>query len=131
MKKEIAPATFAHQFRTRAGLPLYPFCIKNIFLFERVSCTTGRLWLVGVCYFFEQHRDTEFNKESLPWDFTPDNMKLIDACMAKYPANYKQSAMIPMLDIAQQQNEGWIPVSAMNRVRRPHNAMGRAFLVGR
>jgi len=63
-----------------------------------------------------QHRDTEFNKESLPWDFTPDNMKLINACMAKYPANYKQSAMIPMLDIAQQQNEGWIPVSAMNRI---------------
>eukprot|EP00959_Pyramimonas_sp_CCMP1952_P212046 4437667-Pyramimonas_sp.AAC.1 len=63
------------------------------------------------------HRDTEFNNEKLPWDFTPANMKLAQAIMAKYPSNYKQSAMIPLLDIAQQQNDGWLPVSAMNRVR--------------
>merc|ERR1719409_1091514 len=63
-----------------------------------------------------QHRDTEYNNEKLPWDFTPANMKKAEAVMAKYPANYKQSAMIPLLDLAQQQNDGWLPVSAMNRI---------------
>jgi len=63
-----------------------------------------------------QHRDTEFNNEKLAWDYTPENMKLVTDILAKYPENYKQSAMIPMLDVAQQQNDGWLPVSAMNRV---------------
>uniref|UniRef100_A0A6T7YBN2 NADH dehydrogenase [ubiquinone] flavoprotein 2, mitochondrial n=1 Tax=Pyramimonas obovata TaxID=1411642 RepID=A0A6T7YBN2_9CHLO len=63
-----------------------------------------------------QHRDTEYNNEKLPWDFTPANMKKAEAVLAKYPDNYKQSAMIPLLDLAQQQNDGWLPVSAMNRI---------------
>ena len=34
----------------------------------------------------------------------------------RYPSNYKAAAVIPLLDIAQQQNDGWLSVSAMNRV---------------
>ena len=36
--------------------------------------------------------------------------------LSQYPSNYKQSAVIPLLDLAQQQHGGWIPVSAMNEV---------------
>ena len=36
--------------------------------------------------------------------------------MSRYPSNYKQSAVIPLLDLAQQQNEGWLSLAAMNRV---------------
>lgn len=39
--------------------------------------------------------------------------------LAKYPANYKQSAMIPLLDLAQQQNAGHLSVSCMNKVCAP------------
>jgi Thioredoxin-like [2Fe-2S] ferredoxin len=36
--------------------------------------------------------------------------------MSRYPTNYKQSAVIPVLDLAQQQNGGWLSLAAMNRV---------------
>lgn len=33
-----------------------------------------------------------------------------------YPEGHKQAAVIPMLDLAQRQNGGWLPLSAMNKV---------------
>jgi NADH dehydrogenase (ubiquinone) flavoprotein 2 len=36
--------------------------------------------------------------------------------VSRYPSNYKQSAVIPLLDLAQQQNEGWLSLAAMNKV---------------
>ena len=36
--------------------------------------------------------------------------------LAKFPTNYKQSACIPLLDLAQKQNKGWLTLAAMNRV---------------
>ncbi|KAI7842350.1 hypothetical protein COHA_003990 [Chlorella ohadii] len=38
--------------------------------------------------------------------------------MSRYPTNYKASAVIPLLDLAQQQNEGWLSLAAMNRVAK-------------
>lgn len=38
--------------------------------------------------------------------------------LANYPINYKASAMIPILDLAQKQNKGWLSLSAMNKVTR-------------
>jgi NADH dehydrogenase (ubiquinone) flavoprotein 2 len=38
--------------------------------------------------------------------------------LAHYPTNYKQSAVIPLLDLAQQQNEGWLSLASMNRVAK-------------
>jgi NADH dehydrogenase (ubiquinone) flavoprotein 2 len=64
-----------------------------------------------------QHRDTETNNEGIKWDFTKNNYKLVNDLLAKYPANYKQSAIIPLLDLAQQQNNGHLAVSCMNKVR--------------
>lgn len=36
--------------------------------------------------------------------------------MSHYPRNYKASAVIPLLTLAQNQNKGWLPLSAMNKV---------------
>ena len=36
--------------------------------------------------------------------------------LGKYPDNYKRAAMIPLLDLAQRQSGGWLPLSAMHKV---------------
>lgn len=36
--------------------------------------------------------------------------------MSHYPTNYKASAVIPLLTLAQTQNKGWLPLAAMNKV---------------
>lgn len=36
--------------------------------------------------------------------------------IAKYPKKYERAALIPLLDIAQRQHNGWLPLSAMNKV---------------
>ena len=41
--------------------------------------------------------------------------------LARYPANYQASALIPLLDLAQQQNAGWLSLAAMNRVAKVLN----------
>merc|ERR1711907_301166 len=68
-----------------------------------------------------QHRPDVRNDPNMPWDFTDDNYAQIDRIINKYPLNYKQSAVMPLLDLAQrQQGEngrgGWLPLAAMNKV---------------
>eukprot|EP01114_Cavostelium_apophysatum_P007988 TRINITY_DN2022_c0_g1_i1.p1 TRINITY_DN2022_c0_g1~~TRINITY_DN2022_c0_g1_i1.p1 ORF type:complete len:260 (-),score=33.20 TRINITY_DN2022_c0_g1_i1:61-840(-) len=67
------------------------------------------------------HKDAPNNNESTPFDFTLENYDVIKQILAKYPANYEKSAMIPLLDIAQRQNGGWLPLSAMNKVAKVLN----------
>ncbi|KAJ6399372.1 hypothetical protein OIU77_020006 [Salix suchowensis] len=46
------------------------------------------------------------------------HLKEVKEILSHYPSNYKQSVVIPLLDLAQQQHEGWLPVSAMNAVAK-------------
>ncbi|XP_024368381.1 NADH dehydrogenase [ubiquinone] flavoprotein 2, mitochondrial isoform X2 [Physcomitrium patens] len=62
------------------------------------------------------HVNTPDNNPDLKWDFTPANMEKVKELLSHYPKNYKQSAVIPLLDLAQQQQGGWLPVQAMNRI---------------
>ncbi|CAM6092532.1 unnamed protein product [Calypogeia fissa] len=62
------------------------------------------------------HLNTPDNNEKIKWEFTPANMERVKEILSHYPKNYKQSAVIPLLDIAQQQQGGWLPVAAMNKV---------------
>eukprot|EP01116_Phalansterium_solitarium_P015686 TRINITY_DN3488_c2_g3_i1.p1 TRINITY_DN3488_c2_g3~~TRINITY_DN3488_c2_g3_i1.p1 ORF type:complete len:279 (+),score=47.96 TRINITY_DN3488_c2_g3_i1:48-839(+) len=64
------------------------------------------------------HFNTADNNESTPFDFTDENMKEAKKILAKYPANYQRSAVIPLLDLAQRQNGGWLPLSAMQKVAK-------------
>ncbi|XP_061451518.1 NADH dehydrogenase [ubiquinone] flavoprotein 2, mitochondrial [Rhineura floridana] len=61
------------------------------------------------------HRDTPENNPSTPFDFTPENYKRIEAIVNNYPEGHRSAAVIPVLDLAQRQN-GWLPISAMNKV---------------
>jgi NADH dehydrogenase (ubiquinone) flavoprotein 2 len=36
--------------------------------------------------------------------------------MALYPEGHKSAAVIPLLDLAQRQHGGWLPIAAMNKV---------------
>ena len=38
--------------------------------------------------------------------------------MSRYPENYKQAAIIPLLDLAQRQCGGWLPLAAINKVAK-------------
>ena len=39
----------------------------------------------------------------------------IEAVVKNYPEGHKAAAVLPVLDLAQRQN-GWLPISAMNKV---------------
>jgi NADH dehydrogenase (ubiquinone) flavoprotein 2 len=49
---------------------------------------------------FVNHRNTEDNNEETPFEFTKENYEKIKQLMKKYPANYKESSVIPALFIA-------------------------------
>lgn len=48
--------------------------------------------------------------------FTPANRKRGKALIAKYPAGRQASAVVPLLDLAQRQNGGWLPRAAIEYV---------------
>ena len=52
----------------------------------------------------------------MPFDFTLENYERVNTILAKYPSNYKQSACIPLLDLAQRQNGMFLSLSAMDKV---------------
>jgi NADH-quinone oxidoreductase subunit E len=42
------------------------------------------------------------------FEFTPENLTLAEKHIAKYPQGRQASAVMPLLDIAQRQNDGWV-----------------------
>ena len=62
------------------------------------------------------HRDTSDNTVETYFDFTEDNYKRVELILSRYPINYKQAAIIPLLDLAQRQAGGWLPIAAMKKV---------------
>ena len=50
------------------------------------------------------------------FDFTGENLERAKAHIAKYPAGRQASAVLPLLDLAQRQQGGWLPRAAMDRV---------------
>jgi NADH-quinone oxidoreductase E subunit len=54
--------------------------------------------------------------ETGPFAFTPDYMAQAQAVIAKYPAGRQASAVMPLLDLAQRQHDGWLPRAAMDYV---------------
>ncbi|EIW68907.1 NADH dehydrogenase (ubiquinone) flavoprotein 2 [Tremella mesenterica] len=62
------------------------------------------------------HRDTDYNNPSIPFTFTPDNLKRAKEIISRYPPQYKKAAVMPILDLGQRQNKGWTSISVMNAV---------------
>ena len=48
--------------------------------------------------------------------FTAENRAKAEAVIAKYPAGCQASAVLPLLDLAQRQNDGWISRAVMEHV---------------
>jgi NADH dehydrogenase (ubiquinone) flavoprotein 2 len=64
-----------------------------------------------------QHLETpDNNSADSRFDFTKENYDRVFHILAKYPVHYKQAATIPLLDLAQRQNGGWLPLGAMQKV---------------
>ncbi|MEN3973882.1 NADH-quinone oxidoreductase subunit NuoE [Emcibacter sp. SYSU 3D8] len=47
------------------------------------------------------------------FEFTAESMEQVNKHIAKYPETRQQSAVMPLLDIAQRQNGGWLPEAAI------------------
>ena len=82
-------------------------------LVARQGLNTQRRGLSGI---FQNHRNTEDNNEETHFDFTVENYERVNTILAKYPENYKQSACMPLLDLAQRQNNNFLSLAAMNKV---------------
>lgn len=65
-----------------------------------------------------QHQDSKHNNASTPFEWTPESLTKIKTIVARYPPQYKKAAVMPVLDLAQRQNGGWVSLSAMNEVAR-------------
>ncbi|KAI6205364.1 hypothetical protein M3Y94_00783700 [Aphelenchoides besseyi] len=63
------------------------------------------------------HRDTNDNNAKVPFKFTEENMKKVNALISNYPEGHKAGAVIPVLDLAQRQH-GWLPIAAMHEVAK-------------
>ena len=53
-----------------------------------------------------------------PSDFTfsKKNLKIANSIMKRYPKNYPESSLMPLLTLAQKQNQGWIPKKAIEYI---------------
>jgi len=54
--------------------------------------------------------------EPASFAFSPENMERAKNIIAKYPQGRQASAVMPLLDLAQRQNAGWLPRVAMDYI---------------
>jgi NADH-quinone oxidoreductase E subunit len=50
------------------------------------------------------------------FSFNDENLKLVNKHVSKYPEGRQASAVMPLLDIAQRQNNNWIPMKAIEYI---------------
>lgn len=59
---------------------------------------------------------TSHAEQPATFAFTPENLKRAEKIIAKYPQGRQQSALLPLLDLAQRQHANWLPRAAMDYV---------------
>ena len=52
------------------------------------------------------------------FEFSKANLEAVNEIIKKYPAGRKKSAVMPLLYLAQRQNENWIPLAAMKYIAK-------------
>ena len=50
------------------------------------------------------------------FEFSEENKRLAESVIAKYPKGSQQSAVLPLLHLAQKQHGGWLPRAALDHV---------------
>ena len=61
---------------------------------------------------------TIYDKQPDSFKFSDKNLKIIEDILKKYPEKRKKSAVMPLLYLAQRQNENWIPLAAMKYIAK-------------
>tara|TARA_B100001996_G_scaffold215419_1_gene165564 strand:+ start:1870 stop:2475 length:606 start_codon:yes stop_codon:yes gene_type:complete len=59
-----------------------------------------------------------YDKQPDSFKFSDKNLKIIEDILKKYPEKRKKSAVMPLLYLAQRQNENWIPLAAMKYIAK-------------
>ena len=59
---------------------------------------------------------TPVTEGGVDFAFTPENLEAAKAILAKYPEGREYSATMPLLTLAQRQNDNWLPREAMDVV---------------
>ncbi len=52
------------------------------------------------------------------FEFSPENLERAKKIIAKYPPGKQQSAVMPLLDLAQRQHDNWLPIAAMEYIAK-------------
>ena len=60
--------------------------------------------------------NTVSNINSNTFEWSEENFSKVKTIIDKYPSGKQQSAVIPVLDLAQRQNEGWLTKSIIEKV---------------
>ncbi|ODV63298.1 complex I 24 kDa subunit family protein ASCRUDRAFT_73190 [Ascoidea rubescens DSM 1968] len=63
------------------------------------------------------HRDSSDDNPDIPFEFNEENKVRAKEIIAKYPSQYKKSAVMPLLDLGQRQ-VGFTSISVMNYVAK-------------
>ena len=50
------------------------------------------------------------------FEFSAENLKKVEDILSRYPEKNKKSAVMPLLYVAQKQNENWIPLAAIKYI---------------
>ena len=58
------------------------------------------------------------DKQPTSFLFSKVNLELANSILKKYPEGRKKSAVMPLLYLAQRQNENWIPLAAMKYIAK-------------
>jgi len=61
-----------------------------------------------------KNKSTADQPDSFEW--TKESLDKINTIIKRYPLNKQQSAVLPLLDLAQRQNAGWLPQKAIEKV---------------
>jgi NADH-quinone oxidoreductase subunit E len=56
------------------------------------------------------------SKKTKAFFLSPENLSRAEKIIAKYPKGHQASALVPILDLAQRQNGGWLPQNALDYV---------------
>ena len=62
--------------------------------------------------------NTVSNINSNTFEWSEENFSKVKTIIDKYPSGKQQSAVIPVLDLAQRQNEGWLTKSIIEKVAK-------------
>ncbi len=60
--------------------------------------------------------NTVYNISDETFNWSEDNFKRVSDIIKKYPDSRQQSAVIPLLDLAQRQNSGWLSKTSIEKV---------------